>query len=122
MTSFEMPKQLSELLLVEVHKQWTMDVCPIASGDHPSGTVLARVAGKVQPIDFEGEGDGPEKVAVGVLASTLDMGADSKAAVIARGAVLAIDELVWPAGATGPDKAGALAQLAALGIVARQPI
>mgnify|MGYP002712609139 CR=1 FL=1 len=83
------------------------------------GTVLSKDAnGIYQPIDFAAT-DGTED-AVAVLATHADINtSQQKIVLIARGATVAKNELVFPEGATEPQIAAALAQLEALGIVAQ---
>ena len=64
--------------------------------------------------------DDGSQTAVAVLFAAVDSTAAAHAAVItARDAEVAAHELAWPAGTTTPQKTAALAQLAAVGIVAR---
>ena len=83
------------------------------------GTVLSKDAtGIYQPIDFAAV-DGTED-AVAVLATNADISTgQQKTVVIARGATVAKNQLVFPVGATEPQTATALAQLEVLGIVAQ---
>jgi len=88
-----------------------------------TGMVLGRItaSGKVKQIDFSAA-DGSEN-AYGVLCFdvTAPVGADAKGTAIVRGpAVVARNGLVWPAGATDPQKNAAIAQLEAAGILARE--
>lgn len=107
---------LGDLLLVEVKPGWTRQKGVIHAGNLALGAVLAKVAGKYQAVDFAGAGGA--EVAVAVLAENVDASlADKPGIVIARGAAVNSAALVWPAGATDPQKAAALAQLEALGIV-----
>lgn len=122
MATFTLPKQLSDLLLVEVAPGWTKQRGTLRAGaDCPLGTVLSWTEGNYQPL-LPGATDGTETAAA-VLAERVDAtAADQPCVVIARGAVLAIDELVWPAGIAETDKTQALAALNALGIVTHAPL
>jgi len=112
------PKTLGEVLLIEVHPAWTKGAGTIVAGNHAIGTVLAKVGGKYQPVDFAGSGTA--KKAVAVLGCAVNATADAQAeVVIERGAVVASNELVWPENATDVQKAAAVDELAALGIVAK---
>jgi len=120
-TSYTPPKKLGEVLLIEVHPAWTKGSGVIAAGNHAIGTVLAKVSGKYQPIDFAGSG--AAKKAVAVLGCAISATADASVdVVIERGAVVASNELVWPDTATDVQKAAAIDELAALGIVAKVQI
>lgn len=119
MPTYTPQKTLGDLLLVEVAPGWTKQKATLLAGsDYPLGTVLSTLAGKYQALDPAAD-DGTEKAAA-VLAERVDAtAADKPGVVIARGATLELAELVWPAGITDPQKATALAELNALGIVAR---
>ncbi|UZE21846.1 head decoration protein [Pseudomonas sp. B21-056] len=119
MATFNQPKDLGDLLLVEVSPGWTKEKATLLAGtDYPLGQVLAKVSGKYQVLDPAGA-DGAEKAAA-VLGEPVDATAgDKPGVVIARGAVVALAELAWPAGITEPQKTTALDELNALGIVAR---
>lgn len=76
--------------------------------------VLGAIAGVHQPIDFAGE-DGEEN-AIGIAVRGASA-ADTTLEVLENGpAVVRTEELVWPVGASAPQKAGAIAQLRALNI------
>jgi len=119
MATFNHPKDLGDLLLVQVSPGWTKDRITLLGGtNYALGQVLANVAGKYQALDPAGAD--PANKAVAVLAEHIDATAgDTPAVVIARGAVLARPELVWPPDITEPQKAAALDDLNAQGIVAR---
>jgi hypothetical protein len=119
MPTFTQPKDLGDLLLVEVRPGWTRSKVTLLAGtDYPLGQVLAKVAGKYQQLDPAGTDDA--KKAAAVLAEHIDATTtDQPAIVIAHGAVLALAELTWPAGITEAQKTTALDELNALGIVAR---
>lgn len=119
MATFHQPKDLGDLLLVQVSPGWSKDrVALLGGSDYALGQVLAKVAHKYQALDPSGAG--PAKKAVAVLAERVDASAgDAPAVVIARGAVVARAELVWPVGITEPQQTAALDELNALGIVAR---
>jgi len=119
MATFNQPKDLGDLLLVEVSPGWTKDKATLLGGtDYPLGQVLAKVSGKYQTLDLAGTG--AAKKAAAVLGEHVDATAgDKPGVVIARGAVVALAELAWPAGITEAQKVTAQDELAALGIVAR---
>lgn len=84
------------------------------------GTVLGRKTsdGKLYAID-PGASDGTQNAA-GVLIQEVDATLiDRTGLVIARHAVLADKAVIWPAGITAPQKAAAIAQLEAKGILIR---
>ena len=118
MPTFNQPKTLADLLIVEVATNWTKQRATFASGaEYPMGTVLAKVTGKLLALDPAGAG--AAKVSVAVAAERVDAtSADTVGLTIARGATVDIGELIWPAGITDAQKATALAELESRGIVA----
>lgn len=119
MATFNQPKDLGDLLLLQVSPGWTKSKVTLLAGtDYPLGQVLAKVAGKYQSLDPAGSGTAKKTAAV--LAERVDATAgDQPGVVIARGAVVALAHLVWPAGITGAQQVLALDELNTLGIVAR---
>ena len=112
---------LGDVLLAEVLPAWTREAGTLADQagvDVPVGTVLAKVSGKYQPVNFGGSAGA--EIAVAVLAEDHPAhNDDGDCVVIARGAVVNSAALVWPAGATSPNKATGTAALAAVGVIAR---
>jgi hypothetical protein len=94
------------------------DATDFVSGDSFTITVAAG-SGKWVQIDFAGT-NGTD-VAAGVLVDdvTAPDGTDAYGVAVVRDAITAKSLLVWPAGATSDQKAAALAQLGALGIISR---
>ncbi len=68
-----------------------------------------------------GTSDGSQK-ACGILINAIDTHATGNhdSVILARHAVVSSDYLVWPVGITAEDKATAIVQLKALGILVRQ--
>lgn len=112
---------LGDVLLAEVLPAWTRQTVTLADQagvDVPVGTVLAKVSGKYQPVNFGGSAGA--EIAVAVLAEDkLAHNDDGDAVIIARGAVVNAAGLVWPAGATTPNKTTGTAALEAVGILAQ---
>ncbi|UVM52206.1 MULTISPECIES: head decoration protein [unclassified Pseudomonas] len=119
MATFTQPKDPGDLLLVEVCPGWTKDKVTLLGGvNYAFGQVLAKVSGKYQVVDLAGTGAAKKSVAV--LIEAVDATAsDQPGVVISRGAVVDLAELTWPVGITEAQKATALDELNALGIVAR---
>ncbi|MBP5958147.1 head decoration protein [Pseudomonas anatoliensis] len=119
MATYHQPKDLGDLLLVQVSPGWTKDNITLLGGSvYALGQVLAKVDNKYQALDPASTA--PANKAVAVLAEPIDATTgDKPAVVIARGAALALAELTWPADITAPQKAAALDELNAQGIVAR---
>lgn len=109
---------LADLVLVEVNPAWGRETVTLAGGLIPPLTVLALDGGKYKAIDFAGTG-AAKKAAALAIDKVDATAADKKGVVLARGAVVDAASLVWPAGATDAQKATALADLEARGIVAR---
>jgi len=119
MTTQTLAAPISDLVLVEVNPAWSREAATLASGALVQpGTVLAHVGGKYQAIDFAGSG-GAEKAAAVAYEKVDAAAADKKGVVLARGAVVDVAGLIWPAYATDAEKAAALVELEARGIVAR---
>ncbi|UNV89524.1 MULTISPECIES: head decoration protein [unclassified Comamonas] len=115
-------------LVSESNGTRSREVVTIAQGQNLlPGAVLGKVTatGKyvaVDPGNGSGEGGTPDgsQTAVAVLFAAVHTTAAEKPGVItARDAEVAAHALAWPAGTTEPQKTAALAQLAAVGIVAR---
>lgn len=121
MAAYHEPKNIGDLLLVEVKPGWTRDRGAFAQGPAlvALGAVLDLRDGKYLPFDPAAA----KARACAVAAETVDVTQGERpGVVIARGAAVALDALVWPAGITDVQKAAALAQLAAQGIVAREQV
>ncbi|MGI3086485.1 head decoration protein [Yersinia pseudotuberculosis] len=88
MATYTEPKHIGDLLLVEVKPGWTKDRGTVVAGlNLILGTVLARVAGKYQPLDVSGISSA--KKAIGILAHNIDTtNGERPAVIIARGAAV----------------------------------
>lgn len=120
MPSKTLAPTIADLVLFEVAPAWSRDKVLIGAGALvPMGTVLAKDAsGEYNPVDFAGAGGA--EVAIAVACETVDAtAAAKKSTAMRRGCVLDTASLVWPAGATELQKAGAIASLEALGILTR---
>ncbi len=119
MATYTLPKDLGDLLLIEVAPGWSKDTVTLLGGtDYALGTVLSKLDGKYQPVNPDAADD--SATACAVCAEHIDATAnDRPGVVIARGAVLDASELIWPQAMTAEQKAQALVQLNTLGIVAR---
>ena len=111
---------LTDLLLYEVDPAWSRTTVVLGAGPALAlGTVLAKnAAGEFNPVNFAGSGGA--QTAVAVLCEAVPVrAAVGKGTALRNGCVLDEPTLVWPAGATDVQKAGALASLGALGIYTR---
>jgi len=116
---------LGDLLKYEAPNLYSRDQLTIAAGQN---LILGAVVGldtlteKVKALDPAAT-DGTE-VAAGVLTAAVDATLidRSDGVVITRHAVVADHALTWPVGITAPQKAAAIAQLKALGVLVRHAV
>ena len=119
------PLNLGDLLKYEAPNLYSRDRVTVASGQNlPLGTVLGIVtaSGKYKQIDPSAE-DGSQ-VAAGVLLQTCDatLADRDNGLVVARHAIVSDHALQWPEAITAAEKASAIAQLKALGVLVRQGV
>jgi len=122
MTAIAQPKNLGDLLKYEAPNLYSRDQGTVAAAQNlPLGTVVGRetATAKLKAIDPTAT-DGTE-TAVGVLGNDVDATLIDRedAILIARHAIVARGELVWPTGISAAQKAAAIEQLDALGILTR---
>jgi hypothetical protein len=113
MSNFTEGDTLSDLLLAEVLPAWsrqTITLAAAAAADVPVGTALT-IAGAVPAASATA-------TAAAVLIQPIKTG-DTVALVVARGAVVNKDKLIWVSGATAAQITAGLNALSALGIVPR---
>ena len=116
---------LGDLLKYEAPNLYSRDQVTVAAGQN---LVLGTVVGidatttKVKQIDLVAT-DGTE-IAVGVLATSVDATLIDRedGILIARHAVVADHALTWPVGIGPLDKATAIAQLKAAGVLVRHAV
>ncbi|CAG0927529.1 MAG: head decoration protein [Rhodocyclaceae bacterium] len=116
---------LGDLLKYEAPNLYSRDQVTVAAGQNlVLGTVVGidATTAKVKQIDPAAT-DGTE-VAVGVLATSVDASLIDRedGILIARHAVVADHALTWPAGIPPLDKAAAIAQLKAAGVLVRHAV
>lgn len=116
---------LGDLLKYEAPNLYSRDQVTVAAGQNlVLGTVVGidTATAKVKQIDPTAT-DGTE-VAVGVLATSVDASLIDRedGILIARHAVVADHALTWPAGIAPLDKAAAIAQLKAAGVLVRHAV
>ena len=116
---------LGDLLKYEAPNLYSRDQVTVAAGQNlVLGTVVGidATTAKVKQIDPAAT-DGTE-VAVGVLATSVDASLIDRedGILIARHAVVADHALIWPAGIAPLDKATAIAQLKAAGVLVRHAV
>jgi hypothetical protein len=123
------PKLLSSWLKYEVNPDYTRQVGVLLAGDGAArdikaGAVLGKVTASGKLVAWAPAAVDGSETAVGVAVNdaTAADGADDRVLYLARGpAIVFAPEIAWPTGATTEQKAAALADLAAIGIVAQQP-
>ena len=118
--TFDAPRSLSDLLLVEVNRDWSREKRTLAPTtlDLPFGTVLAKDEdGNLVPY-LKAAGDN-QAVAVSIEDKKTNPAA-SPVMVMARGAVLAASELFFLPAVNATQKTAAKAQLRALGLVPQE--
>jgi len=102
----------------------TVTVTVAASKNQKAGSVLAKLSATGKYVEYDNAGTDGSEVAAGILYSGLDNSAvgapaDFTGVVINFGAEVRKADLQWFSGASGGDKTAAYADLAALGIKAR---
>ena len=125
MPAVSQPRNLGDLLKYEAPNLYSREQATVAAAQSLSlGTVVGRdtATAKLKALDPIAT-DGTE-VAVGVLANDVDASLIDRedAILIARHAIVARNALVWPAGITAAQKAAAIAQLEARGVLVRDSV
>lgn len=116
------PRQLSEVVKVELHPDFSRESGPVAAGTAIDlGTVLGKltVSGNLVPFNPAGA-DGSQEI-VGVSQRVVEAEAedDDRLVYSARGTVLSASGLRWPDAISAPQKAAALVDLTAMGLIVR---
>ena len=124
-TVFTEAMNLGDLLKFEAPNLYSRDRVTVAAGQNlPLGTVLGIVtaSGKYKQIDPSAE-DGTQ-VAAGVLLQGCDatLADRDNGLIVARHAIVSDHALQWPEAITAAEKASAIAQLKALGVLVRQGV
>lgn len=122
MPALQEPLNLGDLLKYEAPNLYSRDLATVAAGQSlVLGTVVGRdpATAKLSPIAPSAEDSSAE--AVGVLATDIDATLIDRedALLIARHAMVASHALVWPADITPAQKATAVLQLQARGVLVR---
>ncbi len=124
-TVFTESMNLGDLLKYEAPNLYSRDRVTVAAGQNlPLGAVIGVVTatGKVKQIDPSAT-DGTQ-VAAGVLMQRCDAALAERddGLMVARHAIVSDHALQWPTGITAAEKASAVAQLKALGVLVRQGV
>ncbi|MFT4314338.1 MAG: head decoration protein [Wolbachia pipientis] len=121
MTSITETNNLGDLLKYEVSNLYSRDQITVAKAQNLKlGAVVAKKTedGFIRVLSPTGI-DGTQ-TAIGVIASDVNATENAKAVIITRGAILADHAVVWPANITEEQKAEAIKQLEARGIIIRK--
>ncbi|WP_135469823.1 head decoration protein [Crenalkalicoccus roseus] len=112
------PRHAGEFIVSEANGSRSRDAIVTATGTLEAGTVLGRITSSGKYVILApGASDGSQ-TAAGILYEAVS-GTDQKAVAVVRDAEVSGPGLVWPGSITGPQKATAIAQLAALGVIVR---
>ncbi len=109
-------------IVSEANGRRSREQCVLAAhaADYASGTVIAKLTANGQYTILAPAAATGAEVAAGILFSRKEIAAGTQRAVrMARDCEVNGNLLVWPAGISGPQKAAAETQLAALGIIVR---
>lgn len=122
MPSMTQPRTLGDLLKYEAPSLYSLDRDAVAAAQNLAlGTVVGRVTTSVKLKALDPAATDGSEVAVGVLGNDVDATLIDRAdaILIARHAIVANTALVWPSGITPTQKAEAVAQLTARGVLVR---
>ncbi|CAH2217080.1 jg15360 [Pararge aegeria aegeria] len=112
-----------DLLKYEASSLYSRDQITVAKGQNLKlGTVVAKKTedGFIRVLNPTGT-DGTQ-TAIGAILSDVNATENAKAVIITRGAILADHAVVWPANITEEQKAEAIKQLEARGIIIRKGV
>ena len=121
MTVLTEGKRAADFIVSEANGTRSRDVVTIAQGAAlEPGTVLGKVTASGKYVALDPAANTGAETAVGLLRARADAAiADVSAVAILRDGEVNGAELVWPAGITPEQKAAAIADLAAHGIIVR---
>ena len=113
---------LGDWLKFEEDNLYSRDVVTVASGQNlAAGTVVGIITASGKVTQLAPAASDGSQTAAGVLLNAVDASAgDKPGVIIARHAICSAKGLVWPASITDPQKATAISQLKALGILVRE--
>ena len=117
------PLNLGDLLKYEASNLYSRDRVTVAAGQNlPLGTVLGIVTASGKYKQLDPSTDDGSQVAAGVLLQGCDASLLERddGLVVSRHAIVADHALQWPEAITAAEKALAIAQLKALGVLIRQ--
>ena len=109
----------------EAEAQYSRENVTVASGQTlVTGQVVGRITASGKIAAFNAGASYGTQNAIGIMAMDVNASAgDAPGVIVARHAVIVdADNLIWAGSPTAPQKAAAIAQLKALGIVARKTV
>ena len=112
------PAHAREFLLSDYGTRSRESVALVKGVKLPAGAVLGRRADDGRVIGWHPSATDGTAMAVGIIAHPVD-GKAAHGLAFVRGCTVKAERLGWPAGITDEQKAVAVAQLAAVGIIAR---
>lgn len=123
MSSITEQNNLGDLLKYEPSSLYSRDSIAVAKGQNLKlGTVVGRDKDNMIKVINPTATDGTQ-TAIGVITSDVNSkDGDTKAVIITRIALLADHAIVWPANITEEQKAAAIKQLEARGIIIRKGV
>lgn len=123
MTTFTEGKHDGEFLLMKEEFDYSVETVTVASGAGKleAGTVLGKLTSGGKYVAYDNTASDGSEAAAGVLWGNVDAtDADAKAVVVVRGpAEIITSRLTWASANNSGAKTAGLADLLALGIVAR---
>ena len=113
---------LGDWLKFEEDNLYSRDEVTVAGGQNlATGTVVGIITASGKATQLAPAANDGSENAAGVLVGNVDATAgDQPGVIIARHAICSDKGLTWPGSITGPQKAAALSQLKALGILVRE--
>ena len=111
----------AEHLVSEANGHRSREEITVISGQNlAAAAVVAKITASGKYTELNPAGADGSEVAAGVLYAAVDASAADKQGVVhLRDSEVVSAALVWPAGITGPEQATAIAELAAIGVIAR---
>lgn len=122
MKSISEGNNLGDLLKYEASSLYSRDQITVAKGQNLKlGTVVGYDKDNAIKIINPTATDGTQ-TAIGVIINDVDAKENTKAVIVTRMAMLADHAVVWPANITEEQKAAAIKQLEARGIIIRKGV
>lgn len=122
MTSITETNNLGDLLKYEVCRDYTREEITVAKGQNLKlGTIVGYDKDNMIKIMNPTATDGTQ-TAIGAIINDVNARENTKAVIVTRAAMLADHAVVWPANITEEQKAAAIKQLEARGIIIRKGV